>query len=112
MPRVGYGCLRSAAGLFRARRNLDPDLGTRGHGRIVGLRAGTVVPVRLQLLVHDDGRWLYHDLRWVVVGRVVIRRVTPPRTPPGTGYDDAVPMKVAVESMVPVRNGAIDEVRL
>src|SRR5215467_6598305 len=106
MPRVGYGCLRSAAGLFRARRNLDPDLGTRGHGRIVGLRAGTVVPGRLQLLVHNNGRRLYHDLRWVIVRRIVVRRITPPRTPPGAGHDDAVPMKVAVESVVPVETVA------
>src|SRR5215467_2803579 len=106
MPRVGYGCLRSAAGLFRARRNLDPHFGTRGHGRIVGLCAGTVVPVRLQLLVHNNGRRLYHDLRWVIVGRVVVRRITPPRTPPRADHDDAASMKVAVESVVPVKSMA------
>src|SRR5215831_2880601 len=95
-----------AAALLCARRDFDPHLWARRSGRIVGLSAGAVVPVRLRLLVHDDGRWLYHDLRRVVVGRIVIRRVTPPRTPPGTGYDDAVPMKVTVDSMVPVETVA------
>src|SRR5215470_5959939 len=98
--------VETVRGLLCSRRDLDPHLGARGNCRIVGLGAWTVVPVRLRLLVHDDGRWLYHDLRWVVVGRVVIRWVTPPRTPPGTGYDDAVPMKVAVESVVPVETVA------
>ena len=104
--------METVRGLLCSRRNLDPHLRTRRHGRIIGFGAGTVIPVRLWLLAHEHGRWLYHDLRRVIVGRVVIRRVTPPRPPPGTRYDDAVPMKVAVESMVPVRNGAIDEVRL
>src|SRR5215470_1499567 len=94
--------METVRGLLRARRDLDPHLRARGHGRIIALRAGTVVPVRLRRLVtHDDGRWLYHDLR-----RVVIGRVTPPWTPPGTGHDDAVPMKVAVESVVPVKSMA------
>src|SRR5215813_5104523 len=88
--------------LRRSRRNLDPHLRTRRRGRIIGLGAGTIIPVRLWLLVHDDGRWLYSDLRGVVVGRIVIRRITPRRTPPWARDDDAVPMKVAVESMVTV----------
>src|SRR5262245_64106169 len=68
--------------LRRSRRNLDPHFRARRGGRIVGFGAGTVVPVRLRLLVHDDRRWLHDDLRRVVVGRIVIRRVTTPRTPP------------------------------
>src|SRR5262249_12968562 len=92
--------------LLCSRRDFDPHLWARWSRRVVSFGARAVVPVRLRLLVHDDGRWLYHDLRWVVVGRVVIRRVTPPRTPPGTDYDDPVPMKVTVESVVPVETVA------
>src|SRR5262250_3162374 len=92
--------------LLCSRRDFDPHLWARWSRRVVSFGARAVVPVRLRLLVHDDGRWLYHDLRWVVVGRVVIRRGTPPRTPPGTDDDDAVPMKVAVESVVPVETVA------
>src|SRR5215468_3039522 len=92
--------------LLCSRRDFDPHLWAPWSRRVVSFGARAVVPVRLRLLVHDDGRWLYHDLRRVVVGRVVIRRVTPPRTPPGTGDDDAVPMKVAVESVVPVKSMA------
>src|SRR5262249_7908330 len=71
--------LMIGAYLLCPRRDLDPRLWARGNGWIVGLGAGTVVPVRLRRLLHDDGRWLYHDLRWVVIVR---RRVVPPWTPP------------------------------
>src|SRR5262249_59773400 len=75
--------------LRRSRRNLDPHFRARRGGRIVGFGAGTVVPVRLRLLVHDDRRWLHDDLRRVVVGRIVIRRGKPPPTPPQKKGDDA-----------------------
>ena len=99
--------METVRGLLCSRRNLDPHLRTRRHGRIIGFRARTVVPVRLRRgrAVGVDRRRLHDDLRRVVVGRVVIR-VTPPRTPPGTDYDDAVPMKVAVEAVVPVETVA------
>src|SRR5262249_17042607 len=96
--------LMIGAYLLCPRRDLDPRLWARGNGWIVGLGAGTVVPVRLRRLLHDDRRRLYHDLRWVVI---VGRRVVPPWPPPKRRADhyDPVPMKVAVESVVPVKCG-------
>ncbi len=99
----------AARRLLRSRRDLNPRLRARGSGRIVRSGAGTVVPVRLRRSVpHDDRRRLYHDLRWEIVGRVVICRVIlPPRAAPaGSDDDDAVAMKVAVESVVPVETVA------
>src|SRR5262245_28658974 len=94
--------METVKGLMCSRRYLDPHLGARGNCRIVGLGAGTVVPVRLrQAFFHDDWRRLYDNLRRIVV------RVIPPRTPPEyrAGNDDAVTMKVAVESRVAVKSG-------
>src|SRR5262249_17303052 len=101
------GSKSDAAVLLCARRDFDPHLWARRSGRVVSSGARTVVPVCLgRLVLHDDWCRLHHDLRRVIVGRVVIRRVTPPRTPPGTRNDDAVTMKVAVESIVPVETVA------
>ena len=92
--------------LLCSRRDLDPHLWARGNGRVVGLSARAVVPVRFRPVrfrrggaVGVDRRRLDDHLR-LIIGRVTPPRV-PPRTPPeGAGDDDAVTMKVAVESVV------------
>jgi len=89
--------------LFRSRRDFDPRLWARRRGRVVGLGAWAVVPVRLRMVVSDHGCRLHDDRR----RRVVRRRVVPPRTPPErrTNHDGAVPTKSTVESRVPVKRG-------
>src|SRR5262244_3393759 len=91
---------RFGTNLLHAWWDLDPHFWARRCRWIVGPDAGTVIPVRLRLPLHDNWRRLYDDLRLIVV-----RRVIPPRTPPecGAGNDDAVTMKVTVESGVPVK---------
>src|SRR5262245_24703371 len=80
------------------RQDLDPRLWARGHVWIVGLGAGTVVPVRLG---RDVDRW-----RWWRVS-VVGGRGIPPRTRPewGANHDEPVSLEGAVESGVPVKSG-------
>src|SRR6516165_5849626 len=94
--------------LLCSRRDLDPRLGARGSGRIVRVGARAVVPIRLRrlrrLLVYDDWRRLYNDLRRIVVGRVIPPRAAPTAT--GSDHDHAVSMKGAVEPVVPMETVA------